>query len=283
MLERHPDLAIPPESYFPVSLHAKHSGSLDRAALAGDLALNPRFADWGLSEAATRSALAGATDYASAMRSLYSAYAASAGKRRYGDKTPAFVLHMELLASLFPEARFIHLIRDGRDVAASLVETEFGPGRITRAAEVWTRRVTRGRASGRALGPGRYFEFHYEALVDDTASTLKDICASIELDMRSDMLEPSRDTVIPQRELAHHGSLSKPVTKGLRDWRRDMPPRDVAAVEAVAGEMLSELGYERAYPSVPLTARVRAGVEHARSQATRRLRRGARAARGGNA
>jgi hypothetical protein len=280
MLERHPSMAIPPESYFPVSLYERHgrSAPLDTDALAADLDANVRFRDWGLDPAATRASLTGATDYPSGIRALYAAYARTRGKSRFGDKTPAFVLHMDLLARLFPEARFVHLIRDGRDVARSLVATEFGPGRITRAAEIWRRRVERGIASGRALGPDRYLEIRYESLVADPATTLADVCRFIELDVVDEMLRPEEatDNVIPERERAHHANLGKPVTAGLHDWRRDVPTRDVATIEAVAGDLLSHLGYERAYPRLPAAARVRAGVGRARNEATRRLRRGAR-------
>ena len=280
MLERHPSMAIPPESYFPVSLYERHGRSrqVDADSLAADLLANVRFKDWGLDAATAGTALAGAADYPAAMRALYAAYADARGKTRYGDKTPPFVLHMDLLARLFPESRFVHVIRDGRDVARSLVETEFGPGRITRAAEVWRRRVERGMASGHTLGPGRYLEIRYESLVADPAATLTEVCRFIGLDLVDEMLRPEEaaDVAIPERERAHHVNLAKPVTAGLRDWRRDLSARDVAAVEAVAGELLSRLGYERAFPRLPAAARVRAGVGRARSEATRRLRRGAR-------
>jgi hypothetical protein len=287
MLERHPSMAIPPESYFPLSLYERYgrSAPVDVAALATDLAANVRYRDWGLDAAATRAALDGAPTYPAAIRALYGAYAAARGKDRYGDKTPPFVLHMDLLAGVFPESRFVHLIRDGRDVSMSLVETEFGPRRITRAADVWRRRVERGMASGRALGPQRYLEIRYESLVADPAATLADVCRFIELERVDDMLRPeaATDTAIPERERAHHGNLAKPITAGLRDWRHDLAARDVAAVEAVAGDLLSRLGYERAYPRLPAAARVRASVGRARSEATRRLRRGARTVRGGRA
>ena len=75
-------------------------------------------------------------------------------------------------------------------MATSLVETEFGPGRITRAAEVWRRRVERGIASGRTLGPQRYLEIRYESLVADPATTLLEICRFIDLDRVDEMLRP---------------------------------------------------------------------------------------------
>ena len=274
MLERGGQIAIPPESYFPVSLHRRHwRSAFDPVAFADDLGANVRFREWGMPVPD----LSGVADYADAVRSVYAAYASTAGADRYGDKTPPFVLHMELLAGLFPEARFVHVVRDGRDVARSLVQTSFGPNRLARAAEVWTRRVTAGRASGARLGPERHLEVRYESLVGEPAATLRSVCAFLELEFGDEMLHPEdAEMLLPEGERAHHANLAMPVTPGLRDWRRDMPDADVALVEAVAGDLLSELGYERRFPKVPLVARGRAVASRARSAVTRSGRRTAR-------
>ena len=274
MLERGGQIAIPPESYFPVSLEARHGRDLfDPAAFTAELRSNARFREWDL----PAPDLSGETNYADAVRAVYAAYARAHGAERWGDKTPPFVLHVDLLAGLFPEARFVHLIRDGRDASRSLVETSFGPGSLARAAEVWSRRVTRGRVSGARLGPRRYLEVRYEALVRDPEATLHAVCSFLDLSYREDMLHPEAGaTPVPERELPHHANLARPVTPGLRDWRRDMPDGDIALVEAVAGEVLSELGYERRYPRVPARARARAAAARARSVVIGAGRRGAR-------
>jgi hypothetical protein len=261
-----------------VSLSDRHgSGAFDPQAFAADLEANVRFRGWGIPVPD----VSGAGSFADAVREVFAAYAAAHGLERYGDKTPPFVQHMDLLGRQFPEARFVHLIRDGRDVARSLVETSFGPNGLARAAERWSRRVTRGRASGSRLGPARYLEVRYEALVADPAAALREICAFVDVDYRDEMLHPEEgDTQVPTAERAHHANLEQPVTAGLRDWRRDMPDDDVALVEAVAGERLSDLGYERRFPRVPATARVRAAASMARAAVERMARRGVRKVRG---
>jgi hypothetical protein len=274
MLERGGEIAIPPESYFPVSLAERHAGaSFDPARFTAAVRANVRFREWDI-EAPDVSGLA---SYPDAIRAVYAGYARSRGTSRYGDKTPPFVLHVDLLAELFPEARFVHLIRDGRDVARSLVRTSFGPNDLARAAEVWTRRVGRGRASGVHLAAGRYLEVRYEALVNGPEPVLREVCALAALEFRPQMLRPEEGaTVMPDRDRAHHANLARPVTAGLRDWRRDMPDADVAVVEAVAGDLLTELGYERRYARVPAAARGRAAASRARSAVMRTARRTAR-------
>ena len=168
--------------------------------------------------------LSGSADYADAVRSVYVAYAASHDADRYGDKTPPFVLHMELLAGLFPETRFVHVDRDGRDVARSLVQTSFAADRLARAAEVWQRRVTAGRASGVRLGPERHLEIRYESLVGEPAATLHSVCTFLELEFVDEMLHPEDGAMLlPEGERPHHANLERPVTPGLRDWRATCP------------------------------------------------------------
>ena len=103
------------------------------------------------------------------------------------------------------------------------------------------------------------------------------MCAFLELEFRDEMLRPENaEMLVPPGERPHHANLALPVTPGLRDWRREMPATDVALVEAVAGDLLSELGYERRFPKVPLVARGRAVASRARSAVTRSGRRTAR-------
>ena len=76
-------------------------------------------------------------DAAAAVRSFYETYAAAQGKPRWGEKTPQYLRMMGRIARTLPEARFVHIIRDGRDVALSLLAVEWGPTTVTGAAEQW--------------------------------------------------------------------------------------------------------------------------------------------------
>src|SRR5438067_4557076 len=120
MLEQHPDLAIPPESYFPISMRHRNPRyvtqegfDLDRFRV--DLTENVRFRDWKLDEDVVASRLHGVApiDWAEAIRKTFALYAEKEDKPRYGDKTPWFIMRISELSELFPESRFVHLIRDG--------------------------------------------------------------------------------------------------------------------------------------------------------------------------
>ncbi|MFL5767581.1 MAG: sulfotransferase [Actinomycetota bacterium] len=269
MLEQHPDLAIPPESYFPISMRHREpryvsSAGFDLDAFVTDLLRNVRFQDWGLNEQKVRTALHGAEaiDWAEAIRRTFALYAEREGKPRYGDKTPWFIMRITELSELFPESRFVHLIRDGRDVALSIREMSWGPSRMPALAEFWAKRIRIGRTEGARLGPERYLELRYEDLVEDPVSALRRVCPFLDLDFRQEMLDYSRraPNAVLEREREQHRHLSKPVTKQLRDWKTQMSPDDLAVFEAVAGRELVACGYDRAVPSPSLSVRVRAGT-----------------------
>ena len=265
ILDTHPALAIPGESHFAVSFAIRRGryerrDRFDVEVFVRDLIRHWGFRRWEIPEERVRAAFTAAPpeDLAEAVRLAFRLYAVSRGKQRYGDKTPGFILHIDLLADLFPEARFVHLIRDGRDVALSYLDTDFGVNTLTDAAIYWDRFVRAGRAAGRKLGPARYMEVRYEDLVGDVEGTVRSVCEHIELPFDPAMLSYHErvEGLDALSHSEHHRNISLPPTRGLRDWRNQMVPREVALFEALAGDLISELGYERATdrPGIRLSA-----------------------------
>lgn len=244
----HPDLLVPRESYFIPWLVARRrryerTGRFDVETLVCDLTRNRHFRRWPIGQAALRGALVEppVLNLADAIRRVYAAAAAKRGKTRYGDKTPNYTLHIPLLAALFPEARFVHVVRDGRAVAASLLGMDWGPRRIEHAALFWRERVEAARDAGRALGPHRYFEYRHEELAADPEPIVRRICEFIDLPFDERMLryhERPRPRAKPQ---GRH--LSRPPTPELRDWRIDLDPTQRRSVELLTGNLLEVLGY----------------------------------------
>jgi hypothetical protein len=227
MLDAHPALAVPPESHFAL---APSVGALRRA-----LRREPWFALWEIDAPDLRG-----LDCADAVRALFAAYAAAQGKPRYADKTPHYVSHLPLLATRFPEARFVHVVRDGRDVALSLLEVPWGPDTIEEAAAHWRRRVLEGHDAG--LPADRYRELRYEALVADPEAELRALARWLGLDYDGAMLAyPGRPLSVPHPE--HHRRLALAPTTGLRDWRTQMAAADVVRFRTVAGDALDLLGF----------------------------------------
>lgn len=266
MFDSHPDVAVPGESQFIMPMAARRrryetpSGFAADAFLR-DLAGQERFRMWGVPEGAVRSVMveSGTASFADAVRSAFAAFARAHGKPRYADKTPAHIRHLPLLAELFPESRFVHIIRDGRDVALSLMERTEGAIGLDSVAIRWREMVVRGRRDGRVLGRRRYLEVRYEDLVEDPEGTVRSVCDFLELAFDESMLryfERAEEVVRLTHNPEIHRSIFLPPTKGLRDWRRDMPREEVAVFEALAGRVLTDLGYERLVPRPSVMIRV---------------------------
>jgi hypothetical protein len=290
MLDRHPLLAIPPESHFIPRLWARHrrygpNGIVDRKELfLRDLDADPHFRQWRLSLQAVRDELSkeSSPTLAAAIECTFRAYAHSRGKVRWGDKTPGYAEQVDLLSRLFPEARFVHLIRDGRDVALSMMDLGRLHRRAATVAFFWRRRIGVAKSKGQLLGSRRYLELRYESLVEDPERELKRLCGFLDLSFAPEMLQHDERAVltIPAAVRRMHRSTALPPTKGLRDWRSQMDSKQVAEFEAIAGQQLLATGYE-VTSKIDLAVRARAWLQvgwfwvrstRTRSRRRRRLR-----------
>ena len=126
MLGAHPELAIPPESHFLGYLGHRYSRRgwtpATVSSVAADVARDAHFRRWGLDPggAAARVVASQPSSLAETLGGFFSVYAADEGKRLWGDKTPHYVFILDQLRELWPDMRVIHVIRDGRDVAARI-------------------------------------------------------------------------------------------------------------------------------------------------------------------
>jgi LPS sulfotransferase NodH len=272
-LDRHPELAVPPESHFIPHLWRRRrrygrEGRVERPErFLADLRSQRRFREWNVASEQVGEELPPSPTLGQAIEAAYRAYAKAHGKSKWGDKTPRYVTQLPLLARLFPEARFVHLVRDGRDVALSLVGLGHLHAHPATAAFPWARQVAKGRAAGHALGPGRYVELRYEELVANPEGVLQHLCRSLGLAFAPEMLEHRRNETlekIPPDRRRYHTRLALPPTEGLRDWRRDMDPAAVAEFEALAGAELVASGYELSGRPISTGTRVRAWLRAAR-------------------
>lgn len=266
MFDSHPEIAVPSESYFVAQLYQarrpyREQVPFPATRFAEELLRHRWFIRWNLPPADVTAALSAdpPLDYADAVRRVFGLFASAAGKPMYGDKTPVYVLNLPVLADLFPEAKFVHIVRDGRDVALSLRDVGFGPDSVAQGALWWRRRVQVGRASGERLGPGRYMEIRYEDLVEDPERLLRAVCGFLEVAFDHAMLEYASHapTVLKPGSFRLHPHLLEPPKQRLRDWRVQMDEDDLATFEAVAGDLLTELGYEASglRPSIRIRAR----------------------------
>ena len=265
MLDAHLELAIPPETHFlPALIDAFEKVRPSPDELVAAVETHPGWRDFGMSEGELRGAFEGASDAAEAIRAFYSAYAGRHGKPRWGDKTPVYIESISQIGGTLEEVRFVHLIRDGRDVAVSRRARAAKRGReptsAREEAETWRRRIEGARSQAKDVA--HYREWRYEDLVADSEATLREICEYLELEFDASMLDyhrgaserlaelsdlpGNRGKVRPRSErIAAHALTSEPPREDrLGRWRSELGPGEIAAYEAVAGDLLAQLGYE---------------------------------------
>ena len=157
------------------------------------------------------------------------------GSRYLSERSPGHARALEEIAAVYPDARLIHIIRDGRDVARSLAAREWGPGSIAAAAREWRETVEAARAAAPAEN---YLELRYETLVGDLETGLRGLYEWLGLAAGADVVEPAlREARRPLNE------DPKDTRVAAGKWRDHFSADDVAAFEAEAGDLAAELGY----------------------------------------
>jgi Sulfotransferase family len=250
ILDRGPEAAIPPESMFltDVSLPAA-----DWQALMDEVWEHPKVRLWKLPGPPPRVPPDLPPDDAArfVLGAPFAAYASQHAKPRWGDKTPHYVNHVEQLLAIWPDARFVVLVRDGRDVALSLKRMPFGPNNAWAAAQWWARGIRAGAAAERAH-PDRVKTVRYEDLVTDPATHVPDVCAFLGLRYDADMLDlahADRSKIVADQASWFPTLFEGINTKALARWPQDMSVREQAVFASLARDELEQLGYP--VPSPP--------------------------------
>jgi hypothetical protein len=266
MLDAHPELTIPPETHFiPDLIGAFNKGQDTPETVMELLTENRRWGDFGISEKEMRKALEGIAPLdkpAFPARAFFQLYAKKQRKPRWGDKTPGYATKLRRIHRVLKEARFIHMIRDGRDVALSLEQRDAGLS-TEQVARRWRHRINRTRRAAEEVP--HYIEVRYEDLITDPEATLRRICEYIELEYDPRMLdyhkraegrlseiERALDAEDGKRGLsaesrvdAHALTSEPPQADRVGLWRGRMSAEDLAIFEENAGELLTDLGYPK--------------------------------------
>jgi hypothetical protein len=251
ILDRSPDVAVPTESMILVDFaaHADDalSGDAEFDRLARAVWRHPKVREWALpGDPPVRAGRSGAEAYRAALEAPFTAYAALHGKPRWADKTPYYVGELDLVKRIFPEARIVNLVRDGRDVALSLLRVPFGPSNVWAAARQWRAAVDAGDAAQARYG-GDVLTIRYEDLVSDPEPVVRRICAFCEIAFRPEMLaiEESATGRLAAGQEAWFTELYAGIgTRSVGKWRTEMTPAQQATFAAGAGEALRRHGYE---------------------------------------
>ena len=275
MLDSHPQLAIPPETHF-INPFIQASGRIRFSPKVATKELvydeRRRWNDFGLEERELLERFESIKPFntTDALRSFYLLYATKHGKPRWGDKTPDYIRKMRKIQKTLPEARFIHVIRDGRDAGLSqnarIAKRGKDPVPPKEMARRWRKRIVKSRVDAAEIE--HYIEVRYEDLITETEGVLRRVCDHIELPFDPIMLRyheraeerlqemagalpakkgrPEREA--GERIAAHALTTKPPQADRVAVWKEEMSEAENAEFEEAAGYLLDDLGYETATP-----------------------------------
>jgi len=165
------------------------------------------------------------------VNNLFSEHCRLDGKPRWINKTPDYVQQLPTLHQLFPDLRFIHCIRDGRDIACSVMTRPWGPKTVPEAATWWKDKIESGVQYGKAH-PEQYLEVRYEDVIRDPAAQLRRIfCWLGEEDCSAQILEHYQGGVVSLDE------------SRIGDWKMRFSADDLREFTAQAGHLLEHFRY----------------------------------------
>ena len=264
MLDAHPDLTIPPETHFVPDLikAAREDDATPESALEAMKAAR-EWGDFGFSDEEMLGRLRALPEIkpGPAVRTFYAAYTEEQGKPRWGEKTPTYVQKMKLIQRAIPEARFVHVIRDGRDVALSVLDRTVRDLTTGVVAKRWQKKITKARGDSPQLH--HYMEIRYEDLILDTEPVLRSVCEFIELPWDDGLLSyhersaerlqemaralpaegRAKELSVERRMKTHEMTTKPPSADRVARWRTQMSPEQRQEFEDIAGDLLAQLGY----------------------------------------
>lgn len=156
------------------------------------------------------------------------------GHPRWGDKTPEYTHHLATIGELFPDAQYIHMVRDGRDVALSVSNRYWGDKNVYCAAHEWKREVSQVDAFTDSLPRQQWIEITYEGMLSEPVETFRRIIEFLKIDDSSGALAERIERDLP-------GDLNR---ANFDKWKTAWSQRQQLAFERIACDVLARHGYE---------------------------------------
>lgn len=277
MLDRADDgPAIPPETMFITDFRGVlRGGGLEAHDAAMEFTrrvwAHPRVRLWGIDgdPELPPAGLTHAEAFRWAVEQPFLAYMRRDGKQWWADKTPPNIDHVDLLAEVFDGAKFVELVRDGRDVTLSMLTMPWGDNNTWTAARRWASCIREGERQ-RAQRPDSMLLVRYEDLVTEPRQQLQRVSSFLGIAYDDEMLAVEKTDTSKLQHQDWFGNLWKGInTSAMDKWRTKMPEQDQRLFLAAAGNELRLHGYDHAglEPAPP------SSLQRRRYEATNFLRR----------
>lgn len=252
MLGVGPDRVTVPESLFKFRLLRALSpdGELDLDSAGRLLSGDERFGLWGVPVPEASGGPA-RVRYEALVTGLVRRFAEATGKPQpaiWIDHTPGNVSYAASMARLFPESKLVHVIRDGRAVAASVLPLDWGPNTAAEAAKWWAGHVATGLAAERRF-PDRVLTVRYEDLLSEPEATLRTVCGFVDTPYEPAMVGTRDYQALAYTVTDHRLVDERPDPRRADAWRERLTDSQVGTVEHLTGELLELLRYPMRYGS----------------------------------
>ena len=254
MLGAHSRCVATPESIFtirPLAARFRQNGNRLSESIIDEVLKTWRFRTWDLP--VSKQDLAGLFDsssLAALLEYLVEEYARKRGKLSFDfwiDHTPQNTSYALTLLEHFPDAKFIHLVRDARAVAASVMRVPWGPNTAEFAARSWLSWVFFGLSAETALSGEQILRVKYENLISAPQETLERICAFCGFDFETEMVKGGGLQVPTYSQWQHRLVGSPPRPERIHAWKNELSRHQVETIEHWTADALLYLGYELEY------------------------------------
>jgi hypothetical protein len=171
------------------------------------------------------------------------------GKERWGEKTPGNLFYVDAIREMFPDARFIHMVRDPRAGVSSMRRTSFLADDVIINALNRQKYMREGlKQQARMASTGTWMQVRYEDLVTQPERIVRALCEFLREVFEPDMLNFHRDAerfMNPKAADDFNQAATQPIVKSKSEsWQDELTAREVAAIETICGDSMQAFGYE---------------------------------------
>ncbi len=258
ILDRHPEVLVPPEQFVMANAIIKYRllnylEWLDLVSIiVGEFARSKGTMNWELKVNELIQDLANLPVEERSLGKIFDALFRSYGTQKgysfriWGDKSPLSTDYMELIAPVFPEAKYLGLVRDGRDVIASIYKKN-PDADVPYATKKWNHAIAMQRKLQKKLGPDQFKQVRYEDLVREPEKIMREICDFLEVEYTPAILETQDDYL---EKLGAVGdteafrNVAKPINPdSIGKWRKNLSPQQLKDLMPLIEENLKALNY----------------------------------------
>ncbi|MBR9921791.1 MAG: sulfotransferase [Bacteroidetes bacterium] len=168
------------------------------------------------------------------------AFAERHNKKIWGDKTPELIHHLPEILELFPEARFIQMVRDSRPNVSSLVKRQYYP--LSLATQYWKDINGLGLYYRNLMPENRFRILKYEDLLTQPEESIKEICAFLKIPFEAEILDLDRSEATGSKDSYVQSSIR---ADKLEAWRKTLGEKDIRKIESICADTMEALDYPR--------------------------------------